>query len=164
MRLGIFSKNGIAIGLACAFLLLACRALTGPDPVVPTEPPTSTNAPVPTATIPPLPTDTARPTPLPGPTDTPEPPSCYKWDQVTRSMAGDFVCVYGTAYSHVGQSRIDFSPKPNTFFVIDPVYYYPELSAGSCVVVKGVIEVFSGGIPFITVRDGLYKCESWMLE
>lgn len=156
--------NRITIGLACAFLLLACRVFTGPDPAVPTDLPPSTSAPNPTATNPPLPTDTAQPTSTLGPTDTPEPPSCYHWDEITVSMAGDWVCVYGTAYSHVGQRRIDFSPQSNTFFVIDSVYYYPNLSAGSCIVAEGTIEIFDGKIPFITLRDGLYKCEAWMID
>ena len=161
MKPWIFPRNGLAAGLVCVLILLACRAVAG---VVPTAPAIVTSVPSVTASSVPLPTSTLIPAPTTGPTQTPEPPSCYKWDQITVSMAGDFVCVYGTAYSHVGQSRIEFSSQPNTFFVIDPVYYYPDLSVGSCVVVKGVIEVFDGRIPFITIRNGLYKCESWMIE
>lgn len=91
-------------------------------------------------------------------------PSCYKWDQITLDMAGDVVCAYGEAFSHQGQSRIDFSPEKNSFFLIDTVYYYPELSEGSCVVAEERVEVFDGRIPFMTIKGGLFQCEPWMLE
>ena len=108
--------------------------------------------------------NTPRPTAPPRPTNTSAPPSCYKWDQITIDMAGDVVCVYGTAYSHQGQSRIDFSPEKNSFFLIDPVYYYPELGSGVCVVAEQEVEVFDGKIPFMTINGDLFKCEPWMLE
>jgi hypothetical protein len=91
-------------------------------------------------------------------------PSCYRWDQITLEMAGNVVCVYGIAYSHQGQSRIDFSPEKNSFFLIDATYYYPELSNGSCVVAEEKVEVFDKTIPFMTIHGDLYKCEPWMLE
>jgi hypothetical protein len=78
-------------------------------------------------------------------------------------MAGETVCVYGKAYSHQGQSRIDFSPEKNTFFLIDPVYYYPDMAEGVCVAAEEKVEVFDKKIPFMTIHDGnLYKCEPWM--
>jgi hypothetical protein len=91
-------------------------------------------------------------------------PSCYRWDEITLDMAGEEVCVYGVAYSHQGQSRIDFSPEKNTFFLVDATYYYPNLSEGTCVVAQEEVEVFDHEIPFMTINGNLYKCEPWMLE
>jgi hypothetical protein len=79
-------------------------------------------------------------------------------------MAGEVVCVYGVAFSHQGQSRIDFSPEKNSFFLIDSRYYYPNLAEGVCVVAEQKVEVFDGKIPFMTISGELYKCEPWMLE
>lgn len=141
---------------ACILLLLACRLFAAPVDIVPTPVPTFTMQVIPVAT------NTLEPTSAPQPTDVPETPSCYRWDEVTLAMAGEKVCVYGVAYSHQGQSRIDFSSARNSFFLIDPVYYYPNLSAGSCIVAEEVVEVFDGKIPFMTIKNGLYKCEPWM--
>lgn len=143
---------------ALALLILACGLFSTPAES------TSAPVPAPTITVEALPEATKAPPPTPIPEDTniPEPPACYRWDEVTLAMAGEKVCVYGVAYSHQGQSRIDFSSEPNSFFLIDPVYYYPNLSAGSCVVAEEVVEVFDSKIPFMTIKDSLYKCESWM--
>lgn len=111
--------------------------------------------------------DTFRIHALPASTETtvatPE-PSCYRWDEITLDMAGEVVCVYGVAYSHQGQSRIDFSPEKNSFFLIDSIYYYPNLTEGSCVVAEQKVEVFDNKIPFMTIQGKLYKCEPWMME
>jgi len=90
--------------------------------------------------------------------------SCYRWDEITLDMAGEVVCVYGVAYSHQGQSRIDFSPEKNSFFLIDAVYYYPNLTEGSCVVAEEKVEIFDNKIPFMTIQGKLFKCEQWMME
>ncbi len=79
-------------------------------------------------------------------------------------MAGEEVCVYGVDFSHQGQNRIDFSPEKNSFFLIDTVYYYPNLAEGSCVVAEQEVEVFDGKIPFMTINGELFNCEPWMLE
>lgn len=147
----------------CAVILLACNFVSNlgqPAPLPTDVLPTITPVPPAVTTETPVPTQTSRPLP----TATEEEPSCYRWDQVTTSMAGQVVCVYGVAYSHQGQSRIDFSPKPNTFFLIDTVYYYPNLEAGSCVVAEEMVEVFDGRIPFMTINGKLYNCEPWMLD
>jgi hypothetical protein len=108
------------------------------------------------------------PSPEPEETEAPAPveeePSCYKWNQVTLDMAGEVVCVYGVAYSHSGQKRIDFSPEKNSFFLIDPTYYYPDLKEGVCMVANERVEIFDGKIPFMTIKNGLYYCEPWMEE
>ena len=151
---------------ACLLLMLACSLFNTPDTTVdePVSVPSATVMVKPTASHTPRPTNTARPTNTSGPTNTPQPPSCYKWDQITLDMAGETICVYGIAYSHQGQSRIDFSPEKNSFFLIDSVYYYPNLAEGSCVVAEEKVEVFDGKIPFMNIHGKLYKCEPWMLE
>ena len=163
-------KHHILIAsLACLTLILACSLVSAPtnqppqadEPVSPpTEPqPAASNTPHPTD--PPPPTATAEPPTLPPPTEV---PSCYKWDQVTLEMAGEVVCVYGVAFSQEGQSRIDFSPEKNSFFLIDGTYYYPNLSEGACVVAEEEVEIFDNKIPFMTINGDLYKCEPWMME
>lgn len=167
MKVKPSSLRIIAAGLACLALMLACSLVSSPDipdeaPAVdpPSEPqPAASNTPRPTN--PPKPTNTTIPTHPPPPTDE---PSCYKWDQITLDMAGEEVCVYGIAYSHQGQSRIDFSPEKNSFFLIDATYYYPKLSEGSCVVAENKVEVFDGKIPFMTIKGDLSKCKPWMME
>jgi len=149
----------------CALALLSCGFFTrvmqeSPTPVPPTPLTTFTFVPLPTSTRIAQPTRTAQPANTP----TEKTPSCYRWDQITKSMAGRVVCVYGIAYSHQGQSRIDFSPKPNTFFLIDTVYYYPELESGTCVVAEEMVQVYDGKIPYMTINGDLYNCEPWMME
>ena len=150
-----------AVVVATLLVTLACGLLDTPasteePPSAPSEP----EEPEPVVVA----TNTPRPTSPPKPTNTSLPPSCYKWDEITLDMAGDVVCVYGIAYSHQGQSRIDFSPEKNSFFLIDTTYYYPELGAGVCVVAEEEVEVFDNKIPFMTINGDLYKCEPWMLE
>ncbi|MBN1452649.1 MAG: hypothetical protein JW963_16650 [Anaerolineales bacterium] len=160
-------KTSRVLVAVAAFLLLtlACSLSSTPgNTEEPVSVPSATVVVEPAASNTPRPTNTARPTSTSGPTDTPEPPSCYKWDQITLDMAGEVVCVYGVAFSHQGQSRIDFSPEKNSFFLIDTVYYYPNLSEGACVVAEEEVEVFDGKIPFMAINGKLYKCEPWMLE
>jgi len=156
----------ISAGLVCLLVTLACASFSVPAAEEPTSVPsaTSTAVVVPTATSTARPSNTPRPTNTTGPTRTPEPPSCYKWDQITLDMAGQVVCVFGIAFSHQGRSRIDFSPEKNTFFLIDAVYYYPNLAKGSCVAAEEKVEVFDGKIPFMTINGELYICEPWMEE
>lgn len=153
-----------ALGV-CALSLLACSffsrlAPSAPSPTAMSIPPTYTFVPLPVVTTTPRPTNTARPQNTP----TEKQADCYRWDEITLQMAGQTVCVYGVAYSHQGQSRIDFSPARNTFFLIDSVYYYPDLEEGSCVVAKEEVEVFDHKIPFMTINGELYNCEPWMEE
>jgi hypothetical protein len=151
-----FSKVAAA-GTACVLLALACSFLNSPG-----DPAQLLDAPVDT----PVAEPPARASNTPGPADTveAEAPSCYKWNEITLDMAGEVVCVYGVAFSHQGQSRIDFSPEKNTFFLIDGNYYYPNLSEGSCIVAEQKVEIFDGKIPFMTINGDLFECEPWMLE
>jgi hypothetical protein len=157
--------QAIAVCAILLLLLVDCSYLSPPED--PGRPDTGQNITLsiePLANDASLPTETAQPTGASLPTSTPESPSCVKWDQITLDMVGQVVCVYGVAYSHQGQSRIDFSPEKDSFFLIDMEYYYPELTEGSCVVAKQVVEVYDSRIPFMTLNADLYKCEPWMLE
>lgn len=156
----------VFIGVACLMLTIACSMSSAQGTGdTPTSAPSATAVVLePTSTSTPRPTNTPRPTSTTGPTKTPEPPSCYKWDQITIDMAGQEVCVFGIAYSHQGRSRVDFSPEKNTFFLIDTVYYYPNLDKGSCIVAYQKVEVFDGKIPFMTINGDLFICEPWMEE
>jgi hypothetical protein len=166
MKTKFISHKVIAAGIACALLALSCKVFTGTTPVAPISLPTNAEQ-LPVASNTPRSINSPEPVNIPEPklTDTPETPSCYRWDEITLEMAGETVCVYGKAYSHQGQSRIDFSPEKNTFFLIDPVYYYPDMAEGTCVVAEQKVEVFDKKIPFMTIKNGeLYKCEPWMEE
>ena len=164
MRSNFLSPKILAALLACLALMLAC-SLASSSPDEPAAPPpedtrpAATNTPRPTD--PPKPTDTTEPTVPPPPQ---QEPSCYKWDQITLDMAGEEVCVYGVAFSHQGQSRIDFSPEKNSFFLIDSNYYYPNLAAGECIATIQEVEIFDGKIPFMTINGDLKHCLDWMEE
>ena len=166
MKTKFISHKVIAAGIACALLMLACSVFSGTTPAEPVSQPTEVEQ-VPVASNTPRSINSPEPvnTPEPQLTDTPETPSCYRWDEITLEMAGETVCVYGKAYSHQGKSRIDFSSEKNTFFLIDPVYYYPDMAAGVCVAAEQKVEIFDNKIPFMTIKDGkLFKCEPWMEE
>jgi hypothetical protein len=110
------------------------------------------------------PTEAPATTEAPAATEAPvEQPPCNKWDQITVDMIDQELCVYGVATSHEGQSRIDFSPEPNTFFVIDTQHYYPEMKEGVCLYTTGKIQVFDNQIPYIDITNiKIFKCEPWM--
>ena len=155
----------IVVSIASLVLaLLACSTFSSPG-----SPVSSASEPAPTEEVQPVEseaptTETEEPASSPEPTEASAESDCYRWDVITMDLAGEEVCVYGTAYSHEGQSRLDFSPEKNSFFLIDPVYFYPDLKEGSCVVAIQKVEVFDHKIPFMTLKDGLYKCEPWMME
>ena len=166
MKTKFISLKVIAAGIAYTLLILACSVFSTPTPAEPISLPTNAEQ-LPVASNTPRSIKSPEPvnTPEPPPTEAPETPSCYRWDEITLEMAGETVCVYGKAYSHQGQSRIDFSAEKNTFFLIDPVYYYPDMSEGTCVVAEQKVEVFDKKIPFMTIKNGeLFKCEPWMEE
>jgi hypothetical protein len=167
MKTKFISRKVIAAGIACILLMLACSIFSGTTPAAePVDQPTKVEqVPMPSNTPRSINSPEPVDTPEPEPTEAPETPSCHRWDEITLDMAGETVCVYGKAYSHQGKSRIDFSPEKNTFFLIDPVYYYPDMAAGVCVVAEEKVEVFDKKIPFMTIHEGkLYKCEPWMEE
>lgn len=90
---------------------------------------------------------------------------CIHWSEVEKSMLGEEICVYGRAYDiySTGQAstRIKFSSKPNTFFIYNANYIYPDLEEGDCVVAEEVLQLFQNKIPFMEINE-LYHCEPWM--
>jgi hypothetical protein len=117
---------------------------------------------VPTNTpIPPAPTRIV-PTAIKTPTSSAS--NCIKWTQITPGMIGYKICVYGNVYAIYDTdktaTRLKFSPEPNTFFMYDVNFVYPDLKAGDCVLANEVLQLY-GDIPYISVSS-LYKCESWM--
>jgi len=91
--------------------------------------------------------------------------NCYHWSQISKNMEGRKVCVYGNVYS-ISQSgststRIEFSSKPNTFFVYSVNYIFPDLRGGDCIAADAVVQVWDGQIPFMALED-MYHCEPWM--
>ncbi len=130
----------------------------------------------PTPTIAPLPTDTPRPpTPLPPTASQPEntPTSsggapqqegngCTNWKDITSSMEGEKLCVYGDIYKTYDTNeawRIDFSAEKNSFFMYDTRYYY-NVNEGECVMAEGTIKLISGNVPYLNIEDQkLYHCE-----
>jgi hypothetical protein len=91
--------------------------------------------------------------------------NCINWLQVSTSMVGQKICVYGTVYSlyatEQAATRIKFTEKPNTFFLYDSNRVYPDLKQGDCVVAKEILQLFNNTIPYMAVSN-LYHCESWM--
>jgi len=103
--------------------------------------------------------------PTKGKTPTPSAPPCIRWDKVTASMEGRKVCVYGAVYNiyntNETATRIEFTSQPNTFFLYDANYIYPDLRQGDCVAAEEVVQLYDNKIPYMSV-SGLYVCETWM--
>jgi hypothetical protein len=86
---------------------------------------------------------------------------CVNWSEVTSSQINQVLCVFGTVYeiSYTNQiaTRIDFTSKPNSFFIYDSNYVYPDLKKGDCVLVEERLQLFNNQIPYMSISD-LYKC------
>jgi len=99
-------------------------------------------------------------------------PSCSTWDQVTATMEGTSMCVYGTAvsvYPITGNkgntiTRINFSTQKNTFFILSKVSFFSlsaagtqqEIKSGDCVRLVDTVRLLSNGtqqIPFMQVKQ-----------
>lgn len=105
-------------------------------------------------------------------TPTPTPTPCLHWSKITTSMNGRSICVYGTIYQITSSretfTRIEFTDRPNTFFLYSVNLYFTDettgraLSAGDCVSITGKVDTISN-VPYIDIREEtLYFCESWM--
>lgn len=112
-------------------------------------------------------TPTSVPTRTPRPTFTPQPllptrETCYLWNQVTPSMEGKRICVYGTVHAvyvtNETATRIRFTAESNRFFLFSSNYVFKDLAAGSCVQAYGVVELYER-IPFLNIGDELYYCD-----
>lgn len=115
----------------------------------------------------PSPTTAPISTRIPTKVKTPTVPAsdCILWTQITPSMSGRKVCVYGTVYSvyttNETSTRIKFTSQPNTFFLYDVNYIYTDLKEGDCVAAEEVVQLYDKKIPYMSV-SALYHCESWM--
>jgi len=109
------------------------------------------------------PTSTRIPTKIKTPTV--QESNCIHWSQITSSMAGRKICIYGIVDSiyntNESSTRMKFSSQPNTFFLYDVNYVYPDLKEGDCVSAEEVLQLYDNKIPYMEISE-LYKCESWM--
>ncbi len=114
-------------------------------------------APLPTPT--PLPAYTTRPIPtsITRPISTSDP--CLRWDQITVNMIGKTVCVRGIVKNLIQENltRMEFSDKPNTFFLYSIYEIYDPttgktLGSGTCVRVTDIIRV-QDGVPYMNMDD-----------
>jgi hypothetical protein len=150
------------IVMGCASSLAAVAPTPSSVPILPTE----THAPsIPpaTSTIPWTPAVTSTPIstqpPVATPTATSEP--CYRWDQVTKEMTGQTVCVYGviTDFTQApgAATRYKFSNEPDTFFLFGKNFEIfntktgKTVAPGTCIRVTATLR-FNGG-PYIDLGD-----------
>jgi hypothetical protein len=100
-------------------------------------------------------------------TTSPNVGSCYRWDQVTVSMAGQVVCVYGTIYKITnykpGHNRFFFTSQPNSFFMYSSVagdFIHNSgggVAPGDCMRKTAEIQV-NAGIPSMDVGNSFQSC------
>lgn len=113
----------------------------------------------------PVPTKIKAPTPTMFKSSTPYNSGCTRWSDVTKSMVGKNMCVYGKVYStrNVGEStfQILFTKSIEPFFLAAGTYYY-DVKTGDCVFAEGKVLENYTGVPYIDVDEVLYICESWM--
>lgn len=94
--------------------------------------------------------------------------SCLLWSQVTSTMAGKTLCVYGTVTAvyptDETSTRIKFSDQPNTFFIYSAPYIFTDeqtnapLTVGDCVMLTSSVQLYQN-IPYMDIRDStLYHC------
>lgn len=113
------------------------------------------------------PTTAPLPTHIPTKIKTPtvQASNCLHWSQITPSMAGRKICVYGSVDSiystNETSTRIKFTSQPNTFFLYDVNFVYPDLNEGDCVSAEEILQLYDNKIPYMAV-SALYKCETWM--
>jgi len=146
-------------------IVLIALVVTGCAPSEATVPPTPSSVPaLPTQTlIPASPTATSTSIPTQLPVDTPTATSepCYRWDQVTKEMTGQTVCVYGVITDFIqtygAATRYRFSSKPNTFFLFGKNFevFDPKtgktIAPGTCVMVTATLRF--NGAPYIDLGD-----------
>jgi len=157
-------KNGpIAFMLAMtviAVVMAGCSKLsvkTSPAPSSVPILPTVTHVPwTPTASATPIPT---QPVVASVPSSTSQP--CYRWDQVTKEMVGQTVCMYGVITDFIqargAATRYRFSSKPNTFFLFSKDFeiFDPRtgktIAPGTCVKVTATLRF--NGAPYMDLDD-----------
>jgi hypothetical protein len=95
-------------------------------------------------------------------TETPSQPACLLWDQITLENAGQTLCAYGQVKRWFVTGELPFvalfTEQPGTLYILDRLTSYPEVSAGTCIMATGVVEVMSGTRPFIDANGDLLTC------
>ncbi len=147
----------VSIIAFCFFFLLAYGWIkdTILFPIMYAAAPTSTNTPFPLRSS----TNTPVKTPTPNTSISLAFPECFHWSEVVASMKGQDICVFGVVNSfyptNETSTRINFSDEPNTFFVFDVKYIYPDVEPGWCILINGKVEL-SQNTPFIKITEGMY--------
>jgi|YelNatPaOPRAMG01_1025707.scaffolds.fasta_scaffold75292_1 hypothetical protein len=115
----------------------------------------------------PPPTSTPLPTHVPTKIKTPtaQASNCIHWSQISTSMEGRKICIYGKVESiyktNETSTRIKFTSQPNSFFLYNVNFIYPDLKVGDCVLADEVLQLYDNKIPYMEI-SALYKCEPWM--
>lgn len=92
---------------------------------------------------------------------------CYIWSDITKSMIGQYVCVYGEVYNtrdvgnYGNDFQILFSKEPFDFY-FEVFGGYFDLEPGDCIYFEGEIMQDSFGHPYFEIDDFIYECETWM--
>ena len=162
----MLKQPGVWIAAVCVIAVLAVSLafLKKPSPSILASVPSNTATLQPTltqsATFTSAPEATATSRPVPAVTAT---AACYRWDEVTANMSGQFVCMYGIirdiSYSRKIATRYQFSSQPNTFFLYSThyQYYVPStgkyLSPGTCITITGKVQTIQGA-PYIDIESG----------
>ena len=89
---------------------------------------------------------------------------CYRWDQITRAMVGQQVCVYGIVVYHKQDNdnqltTFYFGPFDQFFIVSN---YSWASQNGKCITVTGEVLLNTYKTPYIHIDDVINYCESWM--
>lgn len=88
--------------------------------------------------------------------------SCLHWDEIDSSMLGKETCVFGVVTfidsTNDYSTRIEFSDKPNTFFLLSSQYKFPDLRVGDCVQAKEVVLSFEDTL-YMNIQSDLYLCK-----
>jgi len=122
----------------------------------------------PSPTAIPYPTSTSRPPPYDQPTPPPTSvPNCLPSNQVTKGMAGQTLCVYGTVYiiegcnpreyNNIGGCRFRTGDYKDFFFA-SGAYGFAQIKPGDCILAFGTILLSSEDVPYIDVDNKLYHC------
>ena len=78
-------------------------------------------------------------------TSTPNPQSCTYFAQISTSMLGEEVCVYGIIQKLSSSEKIatiiKFRSIPTCFYLIDTEFIYPDLAVDDCVMAKEEIRI-----------------------
>lgn len=97
------------------------------------------------------------------PTPLPTGRNCYSWDEITFDMAGSSVCAFGDIKRWFQVNEIPyvaiFSEDPGTFAIIDRENTYPQFTPGTCITIRGPVEIMRGSRPFIEADGDLTTCE-----